>query len=296
MPAPARRTARLLLVALPLLLPSACDDRTLPPVAPPATPTVSDFARFVDAGDHRGSFEVAIVRYRHAVRDVTVDLVSAVHVGDQSYYDALATRFATYDAMLYELVAPEGTRPKPGEGGGSFVSILQGWMKNTLELQFQLEAIDYGKPNFVHADLSPADMQRLWAERGESIWTLLLRVLLMSGQIQQEGATMSAHDLVAALFAKDRARHLKHLLAQQLERIEQTLAVFGDGENASDSVLVGARNQKALAVMDQEIARGRTRLAIFYGAAHMPDIEQRLQREHGFRFERHEWIPAWTIQ
>lgn len=282
-----------LLVAGLLALPG-CDQTPAP--TPPANPTVSDFARFVDAGEQRGQFEVAVVRYRHPSRDVTVDLVSAVHVGDQGYYDTLSTRFASYDAMLYELVAPEGTRPVAGEGGASFVSILQTWMKNTLELQFQLEAIDYGKPNFVHADLSPADMQRLWAERGESVWTLLWRVIAMSGQIQQEGTTMSSHDLIAALFAKDRARRLKYLLAQQLESIEQTLAVFGDGENASDSVLVGARNQKALAVMDAEIARGRTRLAIFYGAAHMPDLEQRLQRERGFRFESHEWIPAWIVQ
>lgn len=290
------KTSRLaLLLALaPLLALTGCDQAPAP--TPPANPTASDFARFVDAGEQRGQFEVAVVRYRHPTRDVTVDLVSAVHVGDQSYYDALSKRFESYDALLYELVAPEGTRPVAGEGGASFVSILQTWMKNTLELQFQLDAIDYQKPNFVHADVSPADMQRMWAERGESIWTLLWRVIAMSGQIQQEGTTMSTHDLIAALFAKDRARRLKYLLAQQLESIEQTLAVFGDGENAGDSVLVGARNQKALAVMDAEIARGRTRLGIFYGAAHMPDIEQRLQRERGFRFVQHEWLPAWLVQ
>lgn len=284
-------TTRACQLALLLAL-AGCDQAP----TPPANPTISDFARFVDAGEQRGQFEVAVVRYRHPSRDVTVDLVSAVHVGDQGYYDTLSKRFEGYDALLYELVAPEGTKPVAGEGGASFVSILQTWMKNTLELQFQLDAIDYHKPNFVHADVSPADMQRMWAERGESIWTLLWRVIAMSGQIQQEGTTMSTHDLFAALFAKDRARRLKYLLAQQLESIEQALAVFGDGENASDSVLVGARNQKALAVMDAEIGRGRKRLGIFYGAAHMPDIEQRLQRERGFRFERHEWLPAWLVQ
>ena len=41
---------------------------------------------------------------------LTVDLVGAVHIGDKSYYAELNRRFKDYDAVLYELVAPEGTR------------------------------------------------------------------------------------------------------------------------------------------------------------------------------------------
>ena len=70
------------------------------------------------------AMETAIVRYVPADKSqpqVEVDLIGAIHIADKSYYEELNKRFASYDVLLYELVAPEGTRiPKGGrkEGGG----------------------------------------------------------------------------------------------------------------------------------------------------------------------------------
>ena len=56
---------------------------------------------------------------RPSARDVVVDLIGAVHVGEKAYYEALNKQFEDYDAVLYELVAPEGTRvPKGAKPGG----------------------------------------------------------------------------------------------------------------------------------------------------------------------------------
>ena len=44
----------------------------------------------------------------------TVDLVAALHVADRAYYEELNRLFAKYDAVLYELIAPEGTRIPAG--------------------------------------------------------------------------------------------------------------------------------------------------------------------------------------
>ena len=46
----------------------------------------------------------------------TVDLIGAVHIGDRAYYQQLNRRFRQYDALLYELVAPEGTQVPRGHG------------------------------------------------------------------------------------------------------------------------------------------------------------------------------------
>ena len=64
--------------------------------------------------------------------------------------------------VLYELVAPEGTKiPKGGgEGSGSFVSTMQKAMKDLLQLEFQLEIVDYTRKNLVHADMSPEQFSR----------------------------------------------------------------------------------------------------------------------------------------
>ncbi|MEX2026875.1 MAG: hypothetical protein WEH44_06230, partial [Pirellulaceae bacterium] len=71
--------------------------------------------------DDRGqptSMDTAVVNYVLAdgsKPDVQVDLIGAVHVGDKAYYDELNKLFESYDAVLYELVAPAGTRiPKDG--------------------------------------------------------------------------------------------------------------------------------------------------------------------------------------
>src|SRR5262249_29816863 len=89
---------------------------------------------------------------------IRIDLIGAVHVGEKDYYKELNKRFAGYEVVLYELVAPEGTRvPKNGERKGvpHPVAGMQLGMKQMLELEFQLEQIDYQKENLVHADMSP---------------------------------------------------------------------------------------------------------------------------------------------
>jgi len=59
-------------------------------------------------------------------------------------------------------------------------------------------------------------------------------------------------------------------------------------------VIITDRNQRCLEVMHRELAAGRGKLGIFYGAAHFPDMEKRLL-EQGFKRTRHEWITAWDI-
>ena len=110
------------------------------------------------------AMESAIVRYEPVARDpnasgppVTVDLVGAVHIGDAAYYEGLNRRFDGYDALLYELVAPEGTVVERGRGTSNThpLGALQNGMKAMLDLDHQLEKVDYTKKNFVHADMSP---------------------------------------------------------------------------------------------------------------------------------------------
>ena len=106
------------------------------------------------------AMETSIVHYAPADKSrkyPTVDLVAAFHIGEKKYYEELNKAFEKYDVVLYELVAPLGTRvPKGGAGKSeSTLSKIQKFLKNTLELEFQLDQIDYTKSNFVHADMSP---------------------------------------------------------------------------------------------------------------------------------------------
>src|SRR5688500_13171774 len=71
------------------------------PATQPAAAGLARFLRLVDDGKGGGRLETADVVFRNK-DGVTVRLVSAVHIGEQSYFKALADSFRAYDAVLYE--------------------------------------------------------------------------------------------------------------------------------------------------------------------------------------------------
>src|SRR5215213_4289764 len=125
--------------------------------------------------------QTAITKYLPAggEKSVEIDLVAVVHIGEKAYYERLNKEFEKYDAVLYELVAPEGIKPpKSGEQkSDNPLAMLQQGMKFFLRLEHQLEVVDYGKANFVHADLSPEGMRRAMKERGDDEMTVLIGVV-----------------------------------------------------------------------------------------------------------------------
>ncbi len=254
-----------------------------------------DFLRFVEEEDGSARLETAVVRYRDA-KDRVVDLIAAVHVGDQAYYDELNALFATYDSLLFEAVMPKDRRPEPG--GDSAISMVQRALKDFLQLEFQLDAVDYSRDNFVHADLTPDEFLRLMDEKGENLFTLLLQAIL-TGMKQGAGDEQEVLEqqalMLLALFSKDQARAFKVVLAKQIEDLERLAAGFEKGLKGGDSVLVVERNKAALAALMTRLQEGDDVVAIFYGAAHMPDMERRLLKEHGFTRSADSWITAWDM-
>ncbi len=250
------------------------------------------------------AMESAIVRYEPAVRDpksasppLSVDLVAAVHIGDEAYYDALNRRFDAYDAVLYELVAPEGTVVERGRGTSNSnpLGALQNGMKSLLALDHQLEKIDYTKKNFVHADMSPDQFMQAMSDRNEGFLQMYMRLLGQSLGAQSEmaaGGESPDVSVFAALFAEDRPLRLKKILAQQLADTEQLLTGFGGEEG---SVLISERNKAALKVLKEQIAAGKKHLAIFYGAGHLADMDQRLRKDFGLKPVEITWLTAWDL-
>ena len=49
-------------------------------------------------------------------------------------------------------------------------------------------------------------------------------------------------------------------------------------------------------MLREQIGRGRRRLAIFYGAAHMADFDRRLRADFGLQPRETEWIEAWDLR
>ena len=240
--------------------------------------------------------QTAIVRFvgkDKANKDLAVDLVAAVHIGEKSYYEELNKQFSDYDALLYELVAPEGTRvPKGGAKSDHPVSRLQTAMKDLLDLDFQLDHVDYHSKNFVHADMSPESFSKSMSERGESIWAIVFRMIGQSLAEQNKGERSMDAELLLALFDKNRALALKRVLAEQFEDMEGMMSAFNGPDG---STLITERNKRALEVLAKEIASGKKQLAIFYGAGHMPDMAERLMADFKLKPASEQWVTAWNL-
>jgi len=262
----------------------------------PATEKFLRIAR--DAKGTPVALEVAVVRYRPAdgsSTGPTVDLVGAVHVADKQYYARLNRLFRKYDVVLYELVAQEGTRvPRGGpQTSGSPVSGLQRMMKQMLELEFQLEQIDYTRPNMAHADMSPEQFAESMRQRGESFMAMFLRMFGYSLAKQNAPGASSDLDLLAALFNPNRALALKRVMAEQFADMGGAMMAM---EGPEGSTLIGQRNRVALEGLRQQIAAGKRTVAIFYGAGHMIDMDRRLRTDFKLKPVSRRWLVAWDMK
>ena len=266
-----------------------------------AQPRSSDFLRLIDKGSTGNRLETADVAYRNA-EGVTVYLVSAVHVGEREYFEGLNESFKLRDAVLYEMVKPKDVpAPLPGEKPEtqSMISQAQRLMKDVLGLEFQLDVVDYSPANFLHADLDAETFQKMQAERGESFTSMFLQAMMKAmTQPPADNGDAPAHDMekmledmVKTFTRPDMERQLKLRLARQLVDMENQPF----GPNALEgTVLLTERNKAAVVALDRALLDGKKDIAIFYGAAHMPDLAERLQ-QRGFTRVATQWRMAWNL-
>lgn len=242
------------------------------------------------------AMQTSIVRFRdpNNVAGPTVDLIGAVHVADKGYFEKLNEQFEEYDGLLYELVAPKDNNVPVGGDSQHPVGQLQKTMKSWLDLAYQLEEVDYTPKNFVHADMSPEEFSRVMNERGESFMQMMWRAMGAAMAQQAAQGRGSDFELIFALGASDRSLRLKRIMSTQFQDLEASMKVI-EGENGS--TIIGQRNRKALDVLEREMAAGKKRIGIFYGAGHLPDMEKRMAERFGLLPDKDsvKWLTAWDM-
>lgn len=251
------------------------------------------------------ALETSVLRMEKSPRfpGATVDLIGALHIGELSYYNALNSKFAEYDAVLYEVVKPEdAAMPRPSERPDetSPISQLQTGMKDLLDLTFQLDHIDYTKRNLVHADMTPEELARAFKEEFQKSATPTAQGFLdtLASSLGGGSAGQQANDsamsirLMMALASSDRARRVKIIFAEQLLRLDEDMKQLG---GILSGALIDQRNNKCLEVMERQLKGGTKKVAIFYGAGHFPDMEKQLREKYGFVRGKTDWISAWDL-
>jgi len=255
------------------------------------------FVRVATDDDERPrALQMSIVTYesRDGKDFLSVDLVGAIHIGDPSYYAELNERFRIYDALLYELVAPQDAAASGGlEKRKGILSTTQVGMTKLLDLSFQLDEINYDQANFVHADLSPDELRQSMADRGESLYVYFWRIFFATlDEYAKDPLGLRDMKMLSTMVASGQDDSLKTMIAYEMTNMDRVQDILGED---SGSAVIGARNQRAVDVLKREIDAGSRRIGIFYGVAHMPDLEERLLDQLGLRYVSTDWVDAWRL-
>ena len=258
---------------------------------------------------------------------IYVDLIGAIHIGDQKYFQQLNREFEKYDALLYEMVAdkdsvggqpvrfverkdnqPDGgaiksdfiknkKHPSDKKGfktGMAVVGGMQLGAKDMLGLAFQVDWIDYSVKNMVHADMSPDKFAETMDKRGESFLTLFMDLFVQGLKQQQVNKNKAPGDLALlfALFSNNRELVMKRIMAQQFAETD-VLDNLG-GENGS--AIITERNIVAMNVLRKQLDKGVKKIGVFYGAGHLSDMSRRLINEFDMKFVDERWVEAWNLR
>ena len=82
------------------------------------------------------------------------------------------------------------------------------------------------------------------------------------------------------------------MMAEQMVKME---GKSGLGPTLN-TILIDDRNEACMRELEKQRKAGKKRIAIFYGAAHMPDFEKRLIENHGMQKQGTVWLTAWDLR
>jgi len=275
------------------------------------TPAAGKYIRYREATTLADeALEVAVTHFVHPDGGPRVDLVSAVHMADAAYFMAVQRWLDGCDVVLYEGVkgkdqsaadfARTDEAPNP-------LRALQGKLAGWFGLAYQLEAIDYTRPNFVHADLTaeemgmtpassdakpdekpdaPGESSEEAAEGEDGSMGRLIRMVKMVEPMLE--SMMKQGGPQQAMFKK--------MIAKQLGSADVAGMLGQALPKELSTMLLDRRNAVVIERLKEVRERQGVRdIAVFYGAGHMADLEKTLVEGLGYRRAGGRWIPAWAM-
>jgi hypothetical protein len=247
--------------------------------------------------------QVALKRFvPEAGRGPAVWLVGASHIGETNYFAALQAELERAGLVLFEGVGAKDKRVRfdPEEQGS-----MQYTFATSLGLRFQLEAIEYNRPHFKNSDLTIAQLQKLMLQDGSGgtggseaneEFSQLLAVMEGSSLV---GALLQAGLKFIGFSPKLRAM-TKTVLIETLGSMEGDLAQLKGLPPSLQrllTVIIQERNKVVVSDLASELRAPRppASIAIFYGAGHMLDLENRLRSELAYRPSSERWLTALSV-
>ncbi len=256
-------------------------------------------------------------------RGPAVWLAGTSHVGEPEYYRALQKQLDARTVVLYEginadahprHVANPENRPPLRHAQGVHVHSSSGFsmqsaLAKSLGLVFQLDAVNYDRPNFINSDLSILEIQRLMLNdrdavpappgvkgRSDPSFDFLLQI-------------MDGSSFIGGLFKLG----IEYIgTSPQLQAVSKLTLIETLGQIKGDfsqmrglppdmqrlvKILIEARNQRVVDDLKTEfssVPRSGS-IAVFYGTGHMEDMEKRVIRELNYRSDGEIWLTAFSV-
>ncbi len=244
-------------------------------------------------------------------------LVGVSHLGAAEYFARLQSELDLKTLVLFEGISASRQNPArpnsasevraehaPVQPDTRGAEGLQPALAKALGLRFQLEAIDYSRPHFQNSDLSIAELRQLLADQskasddqgatrefeallqtmqGQSLFNVLLRVALpfvASSPGLQGVAKLALIEILG-----------------QIDGNPANIPGLSESDKQLMQVLLENRNQRVMVDLQKELShlQKQDSVAILYGVAHMPDLEQRLEARLHYRPVETSWLTAFDV-
>ena len=242
----------------------------------------------------------------------SISLVAAVHIGEKSYYQQIQRFLDKQDVVFYEGVKPSRSAAKTHSAHVAKPPVdakppigIQKKMSDALQLQYQLDGIHYNRPQFRNSDLDWDTLSALATKAGPDTQQLLARLQnsVAGGPTITRGDQIVDRVLALSASTPLLATILRRLLIRALsdpDNLENEGAKSGSvAAKKLDLILVDERNKAVLADITALLKTSKRSsphpvrsIAVFYGAAHMGDIERHLTADLGYRSAGEQWLCA----
>lgn len=203
---------------------------------------------------------------------------------------------------------PKSSTSGGSGGGGSEISDLQLTMARSFGLTYQLHEVDYSNTSYVPSDMSARQIEDAFAEVGLYMdfsgegdgegdgGKALLREMGGSGA----GLSLGMMKMMSGFIeASPGLQQLARLMMIELLSRDDLMQMAADamGNPGVLEVLIDQRNQVVLDDLHAVLKMDEPpeKIGIFYGAAHLPDMAQRLKDQLGYGpTEQVMWFDAMT--
>ncbi len=235
-------------------------------------------------------------------------MVAVTHIATTNYYAQLQRFLDAQPLVLYEAVrTEEGRMPKHREGYS-----LQADLAHALGLTFQLDEIDYDRPNFRNSDLNLEQLTRILAANTNAVSEpgagegqpaagaveFGALVQAMSGEGLVGGLARLGVSVLASSTRLQAAT--KVALIEVLGRLPNDLTQIAGlpaGMQRLLRVLVEERNEAVVRDLRAALAEkpAPKSVGVFYGAGHMADLEFRVCQALDYAPIEDRWLTAFDV-